>query len=79
MIHQLKLNEEFFGDVITGKKNFEVRKNDRNYKVGDYLKLLSYDPQKGLYTGGEAIRKITYILHGGQFGIEKGFVVIGMQ
>ena len=79
MIHELKLNEEFFGDVLTGNKTFEVRRNDRDYKVGDYLKLMSYDPKKQEYTGGEAKRKITYILQGGQYGIEKGFVVIGMQ
>ena len=79
MIHELKLNEEFFGEVLTGNKTFEVRKNDRDYKVGDCLKLLSYDPDKKQYTGGEAKRKITYILNGGRYGVEKGFVVIGMQ
>ena len=78
MTHALKLNEEFFGDVLTGNKTFEVRKNDRDYKVGDWLQLQSYCPDRG-YTGGEALRKITYILNGGEWGIEKGFVVIGMQ
>ena len=79
MTHELKLNEEFFGDVLTGNKTFEVRKNDRDYKKGDSLKLLSYNPKTSKYIGGEAIRKITYILHGGSWGIESGYVVIGMQ
>jgi len=79
MIHELKTWEEFFGPILTGNKTFEIRKNDRNYKVGDTLRLLSYDPIKEQYTGGVATRKVTYILEGGNWGLEKGFVIMGIQ
>jgi len=79
MIHKLKLNEEFFGEVLTGNKTFEVRRNDRDYKVGDWILLQSYCPLKKQYTGGEVRRKITYILQGGNYGVEEGFVVLGIK
>lgn len=38
-IHELKLDEEYFYDVKSGLKTFEIRNNDRNYKAGDLLAL----------------------------------------
>ena len=39
MIHSVKIQPHYFNDVLTGRKTFEVRKNDRNYRVGDYIAL----------------------------------------
>lgn len=77
MIHELKCWPEFFHAVFMGKKNFEVRKNDRDFKEGDYLTLHEWDSESGQYTGQKLSRRITYILPGGKFGIEDGYVVIG--
>ena len=44
MIHQLKTEHNFFEDVISGKKTFEVRKNDRDFMVGDFLALKELTP-----------------------------------
>lgn len=42
-IHELKLvGDKFCDDIFYGKKKFEVRFNDRNYKVGDYIKFKAY-------------------------------------
>ena len=49
MIHQLKILPKFFEKVISGEKTFEVRENDRNFKVGDYLALNEF--ANGDYTG----------------------------
>lgn len=38
-IHELKILPEYFDAVISGRKRFEIRKNDRDYKVGDQLIL----------------------------------------
>ncbi len=46
-IHELKLDEEYFDDVKSGLKTFEIRKNDRNYQVGDLLALSRF--QNGHY------------------------------
>lgn len=37
MIHRIKLNEIYSDDVYWLRKTAEVRVNDRNYKVGDYI------------------------------------------
>lgn len=39
MIHQLKIESQYFQQIILGEKTFEVRKNDRDFHVGDYLGL----------------------------------------
>ena len=44
-IHELKILPEYFKAQKAGKKNFEIRKNDRDYKVGDKLVLTEYDPK----------------------------------
>lgn len=77
--HELKTWIEFFEEVIMLRKNFEVRKNDRDFKVGDWLLLNEWDNQRQEYTGSVCLREISYILHGGQFGIEQGFVVMGIK
>lgn len=40
--HELKLDIKYFDDVKSGKKNFEIRKNDRDFQVGDILELKAY-------------------------------------
>lgn len=42
MIHKLKLNTAYYEDSKLGIKNFEVRKNDRNFREGDILELREY-------------------------------------
>ena len=42
-IHELKLSTKYFKDVVDLKKTFEIRKNDRNFEVGDVLALSAYD------------------------------------
>ena len=39
MIHELKTLPEYFEAVRKGDKTFELREDDRNFKVGDYLAL----------------------------------------
>lgn len=42
MTHHLKILPEYFEEVIAGKKPFEIRFNDRNFKVGDRVELREY-------------------------------------
>ena len=39
MLHQLKIESEYFRKIVKGVKTFEVRKNDRDFHAGDYLGL----------------------------------------
>lgn len=79
MTHALKTWPEFYKDVDKGSKTFEVRKADRPFKVGETLLLQEWDNVNNCYTGKECLREITYILYGGQFGVQDGFVVMGLK
>jgi ASC-1-like (ASCH) protein len=61
MTHELKCWPEFFKEVKEGRKKFEFRINDRNYKVGDYLILKEWDNKKQCYTGEICSRYVSYI------------------
>jgi hypothetical protein len=60
--HKLKLSKMFFDDVRSGRKSFELRKNDRDYQIGDILELREMD--NGEPTGRVIEKEITYILEG---------------
>jgi hypothetical protein len=42
--HHLKTHPGPFADVLAGLKQFEIRKNDRAFAVGDVLVLEEWDP-----------------------------------
>lgn len=73
-IHELKILPEYFEAVVSGNKCFEIRKNDRNYKKGDILRLNEY--QEGQYTGDVHVAEITYIT---DYAQQDGYVVLGIK
>jgi ASC-1-like (ASCH) protein len=76
--HTLKTWPDFFDAVASGEKTFEIRKNDRGFQKGDKLILEKFDPadpekhvsENALYID------VTYVLNG--FGLENGFVALGL-
>lgn len=59
----------YFDAIKDGQKLFEIRKNDRGFMVGDYLRLRKWNQTTGVYTGGEITKLVTYIEHGGIWGL----------
>ena len=39
-VHKLKIESQYFNDILNNKKRFEIRKNDRGFKVGDRVHLI---------------------------------------
>lgn len=81
MVHELKTWKEYFQLMVDGTKQFELRKNDRGFKVGDTLLLKEYDKEKETYTGRNLHQKITYLLYGADaevFGLKEGFCILGL-
>ncbi len=76
--HELKTWPDFFADVQLGLKNFEVRKDDRGFIAGDILLLREWSPEQRAYTGARIKKQVMYVLQGGQFGVEPGYVVMGL-
>lgn len=38
--HKVKIDKPYFENVLSGRKRFEIRKDDRDYQVGDWLTLV---------------------------------------
>lgn len=77
MIHELKIEQRFYEDIANGIKKFELRKDDRDFKIGDTLCLREY--QNSAYSGRMIFKKIEYILRdGGDYGLRKGFCILGI-
>lgn len=72
--HDLKTETGFYQNVESGAKRFEARRNDRNFQVGDMVKLL--ESVNGTLTGRKfGPVEIDYILHGPAYGVEAGYCV----
>ena len=74
--HRVKIFPSYFEAQVNNSKNFEIRKNDRNYQVGDLLLLEEYDPTTENYTGREVHCLITYMT---AFKQKPGYVVWGTR
>lgn len=80
--HKLKCWTPYYLAIVAGDKKFDVRRDDRGFQKGDTVLLEQYNPGDG-YVCSESGRpysiekRIQYILTGGQFGVEPGYVVLG--
>ena len=78
MTHELKILPKYFEDVMTGKKNFEIRKNDQDFKVGDYLLLKEWE--RGKYTGRQIKKRVQYIYFGdGTYGLSDEYCILALE
>lgn len=59
--HELKSWSRFFDPIVTGDRRHELRRNDRDYRVGDRLVLREFDESLGSYTGRECTAVVTSI------------------
>lgn len=75
-VHTIKLAKMYYEDVKSGKKSFELRKNDRGYKQGDILRMLEY--AEGEWTGREMVAEVTYLLED-YAGLEEGYCIMALK
>lgn len=74
--HNLKIYKEYFEPVLNGSKTFEIRKNDRNYRVGDRIVLNELQDDKKTYTGRYFKGVITYVT---DYAQKDGYVVFSFR
>lgn len=73
--HDLKIHPLYYTAVMCGDKTFEIRKNDRDFKVGDDIKLLEF--ADGHHTHAKPIYgRIRYMT---DYEQKEGFVVLGIE
>lgn len=91
--HILKTFDPYWQAVRRGEKRFEVRRDDRGFQTGDKLILVRTMPNadyRGEYLDGEyhtadenradkLYMRVDWILTGGQFGVEPGYVVMSIS
>ena len=53
MNHILDIQDKYFNDIKKGIKTFEIRRNNRNYSIGDDLTLVNLN----LYVPGWEVEK----------------------
>ena len=90
MKHIIKIKESYAAAVFEGRKNFEIRKNDRGYNAGDLVQFVvitdwAYEAgppytMTGTYLDhplNKMTFKITYVYSGPW--VEKDYVVFGIR
>ena len=75
-VHNLKIKPQYFWDIVCDIKTFEVRKNDRNFEVGDIITLRKFENDK--FTGKSINVEIIYILNDKEY-CKEGYVVLGFK
>ena len=88
--HQVKCWPAQFEALADGRKHHEVRRNDRDYQVGDVLMLHEFipdDPEmaaetgrgvSGHYTGRALERHVTWVTRPGTFGLPADVCVMSL-
>lgn len=79
-VHHLKIKPKYMKDIAVGKKAFEVRKDDRDYQIGDILYLQEYE--NGKYTGFILKNEVTYVLGRDEEEkkyVREGYVILGIR
>lgn len=78
MTHELKILPRWFNDVAEGKKKFEIRKADRDFKEDKWIILKEWE--NGEYTGRCIEAIIEYIYYGdGTYGLPEGWCILGIK
>ena len=77
MTHELKILPEYYEAVVKREKTFEIRKNDRGFRVGDTIVLREWDGEH--YTGRSVSRYVNYILYDWQDGLKNGYCIMNLK
>ena len=82
--HELKCWQPFFGHLLDGSKRFDVRFNDRHFRVGDQIKFREWLPDERCYTGQTLLMRVRYILNprpdrDPDCGLVAGYVVLDVE
>lgn len=75
-VHEVKTWPEYFQATWDGKKPFDVRRDDRPYRLQDVLAQREWCPDSMRYTGRMILAEITYRT---DFEQRPGVVVLGIR
>ena len=91
-LHELKILHKYLVDVSIGSKTFELRKNDRDYQVGDLIHFIDIkeddttsknsmnECQIEPYIDDSTLYRITYVLKDVEkYGLDKDYCILGIK
>lgn len=74
MIHQKKIKTEYFNQILDGTKPYEVRINDCNYRLEDYIGLNEIN-ENGKETGRFVLVRVINILEDPEYTKENYIIM----
>lgn len=78
-LHELKIKEEYWNEILRGDKTFELRKDDRDYQVGDLIHFVKTDGYE-FFCHSKDVYRIVYILKNvEQYGLDKDYCILGIK
>lgn len=75
-VHKLKILTDNFKDVVGRRMTYQLRKDDRDFSLGDILYLQEF--QDGYFTGRAQVCKVNHIVRHGE-GIAKDYVLLNIK
>lgn len=77
--HILKINSVYYLDIVYGDKKFELRKNDRNFQVNDYIHFINIHGNN-FSTKPNNLYRIIYILKNvPNYGLDIDYCILGIE
>lgn len=77
--HTLKTWPDYFQRILEGRKTAEWRKNDRDFRRGDYLVLYEYKPREEICTGRILVAEVTDIVQTESFEMPRDYCVMSIR
>lgn len=84
--HHLKAWRETFEPILSGDRTFDLRLDDRAFKVGHLIEFQEWDPIAKRYTGRKITKTIAYMLYGlseiiardPRWGLKQHYVILSL-
>lgn len=85
--HHLKAWRETFEPILSGERIFDLRLDDRAFKVGHRIEFQEWDPSMKQYTGRKITKIISYVLYGlseiiardPRWGLKQHYVILSLK
>ena len=86
-LHELKILHKYLLDVDLGNKTFELRKNDRDYQVGDLIRFIDIreddstaKKQREPNSDENTLYRITYVLKDVEkYGLDRDYCILAIK
>lgn len=85
-LHKLEIKHEYLVDITLGKRNFDIRKNDRDYQVGDLINFVEVNEfgkvnmrGTGTIIDENALYRITCVLKDVPEYVAKDYCILGIK